>query len=86
MSTEYKFKAEINELMNLIINSLYSDHDIFLRELIANSADAINKLKYDILLNNENKSFPDFHICYSLNLEEYIKIGFQSFWFYQKSS
>ncbi len=46
MAKTYKFKAEVNKLLNLMINSLYSHKDIFLRELISNASDAIDKLKF----------------------------------------
>ena len=46
MSKTQKFKTEVNQLMELMIHSLYSNRDIFLRELVANAADAIDKARF----------------------------------------
>jgi len=47
----YTFETEVDQLLNLVIHSLYSNREIFLRELVSNGSDAIEKLRYEAIAN-----------------------------------
>ncbi len=57
---KHQFQTEVNQLLQLIIHSLYSNREIFIRELISNSSDAIDKLKH-LTLTDENYKKLDFN-------------------------
>ena len=52
-----KFKTEVSRLLHLIIHSLYSHPEVFLRELVSNASDALDRLKYLTLTEDEFKGF-----------------------------
>ena len=49
----HEFQAEVKQLLDLMIHSLYSERDIFLRELVSNASDAIDKLRFEGLTRPE---------------------------------
>lgn len=71
MSKKQKFKTEVSKLLDIVINSLYSEKYIFLRELISNASDACDKLRYYALMNpNAAKNNGEFKIVITPNAEE----------------
>ena len=52
-TTTYEFKAETKKLLDIVIHSLYTERDIFIRELISNAADALEKFRYQSLTADE---------------------------------
>jgi HSP90 family molecular chaperone len=49
----FSFKAETKQLLNILIHSLYRDREVFLRELLSNASDALNRLRFEMLTNHE---------------------------------
>ena len=55
---QHQFQTEVSRLLHLIIHSLYSNREIFLRELVSNSSDALDKLKYLCVADDAYKAIP----------------------------
>lgn len=70
MSETKQFKTETKRLLNLMINSIYTNREIFLRELIANASDAIDKYHYLSLTDENLEKRNDYKIKLSLNKEQ----------------
>ena len=70
MAQTCEFKTEVRQLLNLMIHSLYSNREIFLRELIANAADAIDKARFESLTNSAMTQ--DWKIRLDINKEDKI--------------
>lgn len=64
---EFEFKAEMKQLLHLIIHSLYTHPEIFLRELVSNSSDALNKLRI-VRLTNDNILNPSDELKITINV------------------
>ena len=61
---QQSFSADVSRLLDIVAHALYTNHDVFLRELISNSADACDRLRYEAISTPELiKDNPDFRIC-----------------------
>jgi molecular chaperone HtpG len=49
----FHFKAETKQLLNILIHSLYKDREVFLRELLSNASDALNRLRFELVTNQD---------------------------------
>jgi molecular chaperone HtpG len=52
-ATPQEFQAEVGKLLHMMVHSVYSDRDVFLRELISNASDALDKLRYQAIAKPE---------------------------------
>ena len=69
-SQNYSFQAEVAQLLHLVTHSLYSNPEIFLRELISNASDACDKLRFEGINHPEYyENDPDLHVRVSLDKE-----------------
>jgi HSP90 family molecular chaperone len=50
---QFSFKAETKQLLNILIHSLYKDREVFLRELLSNASDALNRLRFEMVTNDD---------------------------------
>ena len=50
---QVEFRAEIQQLLDILVHSLYTDKEIFLRELLSNASDALNQIKFEMLINRD---------------------------------
>ncbi|MBZ0296820.1 MAG: molecular chaperone HtpG, partial [Anaerolineae bacterium] len=53
MSESFQFKAEIKQLLDILVHSLYTEREIFLRELISNASDALSRVQFEQLTNHD---------------------------------
>ncbi|OGU60320.1 MAG: molecular chaperone HtpG [Ignavibacteria bacterium GWF2_33_9] len=66
-SEKYQFQAEMKQLLNLIIHSLYSHKEVFLRELVSNASDALNKVRF-LKLTKPDILNPDDELAIKINV------------------
>ncbi|MEV7089366.1 molecular chaperone HtpG [Streptomyces sp. NPDC093085] len=71
MTTEtFEFQVEARQLLQMMIHSIYSNKDVFLRELVSNASDALDKLRLDVLRSDLQEDVSDLHIDIEADKEQ----------------
>jgi molecular chaperone HtpG len=65
----FAFKAEIQQLLNILAHSLYTEKEIFLRELLSNASDALNRIQFEMLTNRDVLD-PDAELAIHLTIDD----------------
>lgn len=65
----FEFRAEIQQLLNILVHSLYRDQEIFLRELISNASDALHRVQFE-MLTNRNVLDPDAELAIHITFDD----------------
>ena len=68
-----QFRAEVRKVLHILTNSLYTNREIFLRELVSNASDALDKLRYR-MNRGESPSLPDLPLEISISLDKDAKV------------
>ena len=68
-----QFRAEVRKVLHILTNSLYTNREIFLRELVSNASDALDKLRYR-MNRGESPSLPDLPLEISITLDKDAKV------------
>ncbi len=67
-ATTHEFQAETKKLLDIVINSLYTERDVFIRELISNAADALEKYRHESLTKDQEDLF-DSHVPLEISID-----------------
>lgn len=68
----YQFKAEIQQLLNILVHSLYTDREVFVRELLSNATDALHRLQFEMLTNRDVLD-PDAELAVRVHVDQEAK-------------
>ena len=68
-TADYRFKAEVKQLLRILVHSLYKEQEIFLRELISNASDALTRLHFEMLTNRDVLD-PDAELAIRIEIPE----------------
>jgi molecular chaperone HtpG len=71
-ATPVPFRAEVKQLLNILAHSLYTDREIFLRELISNASDALYRVQFEMLTNQDVRD-PDLELAIRVDVDEQAK-------------